>query len=331
MISDRNKGEKNMKAAILSKYGKLPVYQDFPDPVVHKADETLIYPTASAIKQLDISKAAGTHYTKFDKLPSVVGTDGVGITDAGDRIYTMGITGMMAEKAIIKKKGGIIIPKGLDDGVAAAIPNTLVGSDLALMVKGGIKSGDCVFINGATGGTGAMAVQMAKIRGAKTVIVTGRDSKKLEYLKEIGADVTIDLKQDNDKLIKAIIESYKESPFDIILDYLWGQPAEAIMTSLLKVRLGSSITYISVGSLANNTANIPSQLLRSKEIQIVGSGIGSFPASVLQKYLQENLKMVYDLVNKEDIKFKTASFNLEEVSHAWTHSPSVLLINKHNF
>ena len=139
MISDRNKGEKNMKAAILSKYGKLPVYQDFPDPVVHKADETLIYPTASAIKQLDISKAAGTHYTKFDKLPSVVGTDGVGITDAGDRIYTMGITGMMAEKAIIKKKGGIIIPKGLDDGVAAAIPNTLVGSDLALMVKGGIS------------------------------------------------------------------------------------------------------------------------------------------------------------------------------------------------
>lgn len=316
-----------MKAAVLRQYGTIPVYQDFPDPQVTSDDEVLISPVASSIKQLDLSKAAGTHYTKFASMPTVVGTDGVGLTEDGKRIYATGMTGMMAQHALVKKQSGISIPDGLDNATAAALPNTLVGSDLALLEKGRIKPGDTVLVDGATGATGSMAVQMAKIHGAQTVIVTGRNPEKLAYLKTLGADMTINLKQEDSKVIADLINAYREAPFDVIIDYLWGRPAELIMTALSKVKSVKPMKFISVGGLDNPEARVASQLFRSKHINLLGSGIGSFSPQVLQEYLRANLVNVYNLVLQNRIIFHTNTFSLEDISKAWTHAPAVVMIN----
>ncbi len=75
-----------MKAAVLTKPGRTPVFADFDDPVP-QVDEELIVVTASALSHVTKSRASGSHHTAPDSLPGVVGIDGVGRTQDGRRVY----------------------------------------------------------------------------------------------------------------------------------------------------------------------------------------------------------------------------------------------------
>lgn len=319
-----------MKAAVLKEYGETPVYESVDQPFANETEEIVVKPIASAIKQIDIAKAAGTHYTKFDSLPAVMGLDGVAMTNEGNRVYALGVTGMMAERAIVKKRGIIPVPESLDSAIAAAIPNTLVGSDLALLVRGEFKPGDVVFINGATGATGMMAVQMAKIRGAKKIIVTGRNDEKLIELKKLGADVTIDLKINEHEIKQLIKKECEDEPYTIVIDYLWGRPAELFMDAIGQVENTLKMKYISIGNLDNKKAAIPSQVLRSNNIQIIGSGIGSFPQKTLGEYLIEHLPKVYQLAIDKKLSINTNNFDLSDISSAWRQPSAVILMNQND-
>ncbi len=221
-----------MKAAVLHQVGTYPKYEDLPDPVPANDEQVLITVKASTIKQLDKIKASGKHYTTYPHFPIAVGVDGAGIMEDGTGVYAFGITGMLAEKALINKAGAIKLPAGLDYEIAAALPNALLGSDAALVVRAQLQKGETVLINGATGVTGKMAVQTAKYRGAAKVIVTGRNADTLEELKALGADEIISLKQTDEAVVNRIKEIQQETPIDIVLDYLWGQPMLKIFSAL---------------------------------------------------------------------------------------------------
>jgi NADPH:quinone reductase-like Zn-dependent oxidoreductase len=70
---------------------------------------------------------------------------------------------MAAEKAIVEKGRIVPVPVGLDDASAAALPNAVFGSAMALRFRAGIEPGDTVLINGATSFTGRVAIQIAKV------------------------------------------------------------------------------------------------------------------------------------------------------------------------
>ncbi len=315
-----------MKAAVLKNYGTLPEYQEFPEPKPKNYDELLVTPIASSVKRLDVIRAAGKHYTKFSELPAVMGMDGVAKLDNNSRVYAMGITGMMAEKALIDQRTMTVLPDGLDAGLAAALPNALIGSDLALLERGKIKTGDVVFFNGATGLTGSLAVQMAKLRGAKRVIVTGRDPIKLQHLKDLGAYLTITTNQPDNSFVKELINAYNQSPFNLILDYLWGHPAELIIEALRRIRFLNSLKYISIGSLAGEGISVPSQLLRSKDLELIGSGIGSLDPNAVQVYMQKHLTEIFDYANQGKLSMELKSFPLDKISSAWISAPAVITI-----
>ncbi len=92
-----------MKAAVLHQLGSLPECEDFPDPIPQNEEQLLITVKAASIKNLDKGRASGKHYASYTHLPAVVGIDGVGILENGTRVYAQGITGMIAEKALIAK------------------------------------------------------------------------------------------------------------------------------------------------------------------------------------------------------------------------------------
>jgi NADPH:quinone reductase-like Zn-dependent oxidoreductase len=160
-----------MKAAVMYSPGEKPQYVDFPDPIVKNDDEVLVSVKAVALKHLDKSRAKGTHYsTSGDqgKVTSgeqaeakVVGGDGVCLLPDGTRVYALGVSGMAAEKAIVEKDRIVPVPAGLDDATAAALPNAVFGSAMALRFRAGIEPGDTVLINGAASFTGRVAVQIA--------------------------------------------------------------------------------------------------------------------------------------------------------------------------
>src|SRR5579863_8661398 len=182
-----------MKAAVLHQLGQTPQYEDYPDPVPHNPDEIVLAVKAAAVGNLDKLRAGGSHYASYKQLPVVVGIDGVGELEDGTRVYAAGVTGMMAQKALIRKGQYVIVPAGVNDSTAAALPNAGMGAAMALLSRAGFSKGETVLINGATGVTGRLAVQLARHYGASTILATGRNPRSLEQLAALGATDVLSL------------------------------------------------------------------------------------------------------------------------------------------
>lgn len=307
-----------MKAAILQQFGKTPQYGDFPEPVPENEQQIVMTVKAASIKQLDKAKASGNHYTSNVLLPAVVGFDGAGVLDDGRRVYAMGLTGMLAEKALIDKDKWVPLPDNIDFKLAAALPNMLLGSDMALLYRGGIKRGDVILINGATGVTGMVATQVARLHGASKVIVTGRNPDSLRQLKELGADETISLKQDDELFVSQLTAIQNATPIDIVLDYIWGHPIELILSALGGASVVHPVKIVSVGEMAGATIALSGSSLRSHPIEILGSGFGSMTPEQVQIYMKDVLPSIFNMASEGKIKIDIESASLKDVEEAWT-------------
>ena len=106
-----------MKAAVLYNKGEMPKYVDFPEPTVQSDEEILVSVVAVALKHFDKGQAKGTHYsTSGDQREAkVIGGDGVCLLPDGTRVYALGVSGMLAEKATVGKDRMVVLPAGLDD------------------------------------------------------------------------------------------------------------------------------------------------------------------------------------------------------------------------
>ena len=307
-----------MKAAILNKLGELPIYGDSYEPMIPGEGESIMHVKAASIKQLDKAKAAGKHYTTYATLPAIVGTDGVGMLDNGKMVYAMLAAGMLAERVVVPDKACIELPLGIDMAVAAALPNALIGSDAALCLRAKIKPGDVILINGATGVSGKVAVQMAKYRGASKVIVTGRNKELLEALKLVGADATVSLLQRDEAVIAQLHEINTASRFDIVLDYLWGSPMEKVFKALQQCK-PYPVKVVLVGEMAGSSLGIATGMLRSTKIELLGSGIGSIDMLDLQAYIRMNLPELLGLHKAGKLQIDITKFELSAVGAAWTY------------
>lgn len=304
-----------MKAAVIHALGTIPRFENFPDPVAGP-DEVVMTVKAAALKQLDKSRVSGRHYTSFETLPAAVGVDGAGVLEDGTRIYAIGQSGMMAEKALVKKDAWVVLPEGISYEMAAALPNALLGSDAALLCRAGIKKGDTVLINGATGVSGKMAVQAAKLRGAAHVIVTGRNAAKLEALRSLGADALVSLQQDDEAFIAQLTALQAATPVDIVIDYLWGHPMELLLAVFSKA-VQKTVKIVTVGEMAGPSISLPSGLLRSKKIEMMGSGFGSISREEIYRYFQSELPGLFVLAASGQLQFDLETAKLEAVNTVW--------------
>lgn len=309
-----------MKAAVINELGETPQYRNFSEPEIQNDNQILMDVKMAAVKNLDKIRASGAHYASHKKLPAVVGMDGIGILENGKRVYAQGITGMLAEKAIIHKNKFVEIPDHLDLHTAAALPNAVLGAAMAIKMRGEIKKGQTVLINGATGVTGQMAVQIAKYYGAKTIIATGRNSKNLKKTEDLGADQTLSLRENESSLIKAIRRIHHENPIDLVIDYLWGKPIETIINALKGEGLESfshQTKIVTVGSMAGENINLSSGVLRSSAIQILGSGFGSLSKENLDAYHREILPEMFQLAADGKLKMDLVRGQLVNIENLW--------------
>ncbi|ABQ05863.1 quinone oxidoreductase family protein [Flavobacterium johnsoniae] len=309
-----------MKAAVVYKKGELPKYAEFPEPITANESEILISVKAVAITNLDKGIVSGQHYSSENdnQNGTVIGSDAIGLLENGTKVYARGISGTIAEKALVEKNRMVVLPEGIDDAVAAAIPNAVAGSAMALRFKAGIQPGETVLINGATGFTGQMAIQIAKHYGAKKIIVTGRNEKTLQNLLELGADEIISLKQDDESFISQLKEIHKNTPIDIVLDYLWGHSAELIL-SILKGNgnFTPKTRYVSVGSMSGDIIQLSASILRSVDLQLSGSGLGSWTKEEVKLLFSEILPEMFLLASQNKIKVNIEKVNLADIEKMW--------------
>lgn len=310
-----------MKAIVIYQKDGRPQCADLPEPTIQHDDELLISVKAAAIKHFDKSTAGGTHYAaKTDrKNARVIGGDGVGVLADGTRIFALGISGMIAEKATVDKGRMVKLPDGIDDAVAAALPNAVAGSAMALRFRAGMKPGETILINGATGFTGKIAMQLAKYYGAKKIIVTGRNAESLQSLIALGADEAISLKQDDEKFISQIKAIHNSFPIDIIIDYLWGYSAELILTSLKgKGTFTHRTRFVSVGAVTGDKIQLSAENLRSTDLQLSGSGLGSWTQEEVKKLFHEIIPETFQLAVENKLKVDIEKIKLTDIEKIWT-------------
>src|SRR5262249_502888 len=148
-----------------------------------------------------LSVAAGRHYIGHPPLPYIPGSEAVARRPDGSRVYLFGDTlglardGALGEHATLAASHLVQVDDGVDVATAAAlgIGGIVAGSAID---RARVGRGERVLVLGASGFSGLVAVQAARIRGADRVVAAGRDPARLERAKEVGADEVVALDGD---------------------------------------------------------------------------------------------------------------------------------------
>lgn len=173
-----------------------PRYAEFPAPAAAGEHDLVVDVLAAGLHRRVRSQASGSHYTSTGKLPLVPGIDGVGHGADGElRYFVLGDTalGTMAEQTLIDTRRSVVLPPGTDPVAVAAAMNPAMSSWLALRYRTEFRAGQDVLIFGATGNSGRLAVQVARMFGARKVIAAGRDRRRLALLPGLKANETVSL------------------------------------------------------------------------------------------------------------------------------------------
>jgi len=305
-----------MNAAVVTSFDEPPHYQQFDVPTPSNDDQALVDVLAAGLHPRVRTDAAGRHYTSTGQLPMIPGIDGVGRLADGRRVYFVAddeFPGSMADKAVIDVRRTVPLPEDANAEMIAAAMNPAMSSWVALRRRVPIETGQSVLVLGATGNAGTMAVQVAKRLGAGRVVGAGRDASRLESLSAIGADEIVQLTDDADATAAALAKAAAE--VDIVVDYLWGKPAERTMMALLLARSDRSraMNWIQIGAIAGPTIELPSVALRSANLRIQGNGQGAVST---QGYVAE-LPSLIEEIGSGTLKIAVRAVPLRDVETAW--------------
>jgi NADPH:quinone reductase-like Zn-dependent oxidoreductase len=228
-----------MKAIYQTSYKKPEscIYGELPDPLAGKG-QLLITIKAVSINPIDYKiKNGDLRFLIKSNFPKIVGSDYAGIVIEtgpdvtgfipGDRVYGavplfFGKQGALSELLSIDSKNARLIPDSMAFEEASALPVAALTA-LNGLRKCGIKKGDSILVNGATGGVGHFALQIAKSKGAVVTATCSNENSALAM--ELGADRTVSY--------KSPVETPEEGGFDAILD-AYGKMSYPEIIRLLK-------------------------------------------------------------------------------------------------
>jgi len=306
-----------MNAAVLHTINQPPHFEQFPEPIAAEI-EAIVHVHAASLKPVDKQLARGSHYASHRELPCVCGSDGVGHLDDGQRVFFGGPRlphGAMAERTVVPRALIFPVPANVSDATAAALPNPGVSAWLSLAYRAKLVPGENVLILGATGITGKLAVRIAKLLGAARVVAAGRNQQALSTLRDLGADATISLALPETELSEAFLREAGQSGFQVVIDYVWGSPAEAFLAAITRREFAviqSETRFVQVGESAASTLTLPAAVLRSTALTILGTA-GIPPGNVLFEAFQQ----VMAHAAKGELHIDTERVPLADIESAW--------------
>ncbi|HEY3921975.1 MAG TPA: zinc-binding dehydrogenase [Gaiellaceae bacterium] len=282
-----------MRAARLHELGGTPQVDEVDAP----EGANLISVTAAGLNPVDISIGTGRFYGGSPDTPYVIGSEGVGKTADGRRIWFRG-NAAVAEVAVAAPDNTYDIPDGVDDELALACGIAGVTGWLAVSWRTRVTPDDTVLVLGASGSVGAAALQGAKVLGAGRVIGAARNTERVSDV----ADEVVELSG-----------SYSLPEATVIVDALWGEPAERALEAAAK-----EVRFVQLGQSAGPTASLASAWVRGKVANILGQSLFSTPHDVIATGYRELCEHARDGRVKLDVK----PYSLEDVGEAWERQSS---------
>jgi len=294
-------------------WGDVPNYATLRTPDLPASNETQIEVAAVGLHHIVRKRALGQHYSATI-LPHIPGIDGTGTSIDGRDVYFLTLpsgTGSFVERVNVPCADVFELPLNSDKVQIAALVNNAVSSWMALRRRTVALPRDfTVLILGATSASGAVAVPLARSLGAGKVIGCGRNVEKLATL---GLDLTV-------PLLEPITATNFDSlgQVDVILDYIYGPATVQLLNSLKPTR---HVQYIQIGNVAATDITLSADTLRSKNITMTGSGIGSFSPDELRAEIPGLLNAVQKLP-----RVKLNVVPLSEVKTVWGQDTSTTTV-----
>ena len=298
-----------MRAARIAELGGSPAPAEVATP--EAGERVLLDVLAVALNPLDLAVAAGRFYGGHPPLPYTPGCEAVARTAGGDRVYVFGDglgvarDGTLAEQATVTADRLVQVDADVDDATAVSLGIAgIIGWDA--LERGRVCPGDRVLVLGATGTSGSVAVQGAKLRGAELVVAAGRDRSRLERARALGADAAVTLDDD-------LAAAFQGEGPTVVLDALWGAPVEAaVEIAAQKARI------VHFGQSAGPEAMFKSAAIRGKELELLGQSNFARTNEELHATHAELLSRV----EAGELEVDFEKFGLEDVEQAWKHQAS---------
>jgi putative PIG3 family NAD(P)H quinone oxidoreductase len=269
-----------MKAVVVREPGgpDALVYVDVPDPEVGP-DDVLVEVTATAVNRADLLQRQG-HYDPPPGASPVIGLEcsgtvaavGASVTEhrVGDQVCALLSGGGYATRVAVPSGQVMPVPEGVDLVTAAALPEVAATVWSNVMMVAGLRSGDVFLVHGGAGGIGTFAIQLATTVGAR-VLTTGGSAEKLAFCAGLGADVTINYRDQD--FVEVVREATDGHGADVILDnmgaaYLGRNVAALAVEGRLVVigMQGGTKGELDLGALMRKRAAIVATTLRARPV-----------------------------------------------------------------
>jgi NADPH2:quinone reductase len=265
-----------LKALLVREHGPIESLTlfDAPDPVP-KPGEVVVDVRAASINFPDLLVIGGT-YQKLPPRPFSPGKDFAGVVSAvgegvttckvGDRVTAQIEFGAYAEKCAVRELNCHVIPDSMSFADAAAMGLTYLTAHFSLCERARYQRGEVVLVNGAAGGVGVAAVQIAKALGA-TVIASVSSEEKAALAKRNGADhiVRTDVADIRESFRKQVFDAVGKRGVDIIVDPVGGDIFDASFRTI-----AWSGRVVIVGFAEGRIPQIKAGILLVKNISLIG-------------------------------------------------------------
>ncbi len=254
-------------------------YVEVPDPVIGPVD-VLIDVTATAVNRADLLQRQG-HYNPPPGASDVIGLECSGTVaavgesvighDVGDEVCALLSGGGYATRVSVPAGQVMPVPAGVDLVTAAALPEVAATVWSNVMMVAGLGAGDTFLVHGGAGGIGTFAIQLATAVGAR-VLTTGGSPEKLALCSELGADVTI---------------NYRDQDFvEVVREVTDGHGADVILDNMGAAYLGRNLAALAtegrlvvIGMQGGTTAELDLGALMRKRAAIVATTLRARPTS----------------------------------------------------
>ncbi|SYX83673.1 NAD(P)H-quinone oxidoreductase [Paenibacillus alvei] len=292
---------------------------DLPSPQP-QAGELLIEVHAAAVNRTDIVMREGkagyatNPILGVEVAGTVIEVNGESTFQVGDRVMGLVNGGGYAEYAVTPMDRAIPIPDSFSFAEAAAIPEVFLTAYQTLYWIGKLQQGETVLVHAGASGVGTAAIQLAKQISKATVIVTAGSAKKLDFCRELGADVLINYKEQS--FDKEVLRATNGQGADVILDFVgadyWAKNLASIKKEgrwvLIGVLGGVKVEQMNLFALMSKCVQLTGTLLTPRSDEYKARLTQDFAANVLAYFDNSSIKPIIDTI-----------FPLEKVSDAHIH------------
>lgn len=304
-----------MKSVVLGGYKQVEIVDvDVPTP---QEGELLIKVHSAAVNRTDIIVISGK--VNLSKKP-ILGVEVAGVVykvngksdfSVGDRVMGLVNGGGYSEFAIMPSDRAMKIPDSLSFDEAAAIPEVFLTAYQTLFWLGKLKKNETVLIHAGASGVGTAAIQLAKQVCNATVIVTSSSKRKLDFCKELGADVLINYKEQS--FDEEVLKATQGNGVDLILDFVgadyWNKNLSSIKKGgrwiLIGILGGQEIEKVNLLSIMSKCIQITGTLLTPRSDEYKTLLTKEFDKNIMPYFENGKIKPIID-----------RKFSLEEISQA---------------